>query len=177
MARHPDAALVLDLWYLLIAMLAVGGLVFAALRAKIALLAITVLCVLVPLMLVFKQAHALGIVWQGRDSMPLSVGVPILGASLWPRMRAARVFQQVVAVGTVALVTVLSLGSFYLNLRRYAVGRSGSRLFFFHSGGWSPPTGSFETLAVFGVALTALSVLVIGWLLSAPRPLDDAFSR
>lgn len=165
-----------DLWYLMVAVLTIGGLVFAAIRSKVALLAITVLCVLVPLALVYKQAHTLGIVWQGRDSMPLAVGVPILGAALWPRSRPARRAQRLVGAGLVVLVTVLSLGSFYLNLRRYAVGHSGSRLYFLHAGGWSPPTGTIETLVIYGVSMAALGGLVAGWMLSASRPADDAFS-
>ncbi len=161
-----------DLWYLMVAVVFVGGLVFAALRAKIALLGIAVLCVGVPLVLVTRQVHQLGIVWQGRDSMPLTVGVPILGAALWPRSRAHRRGQRYLAMALVALVTLLSWGSFYLNLRRYAVGRAGSRLFFLHAGGWSPPTGTVETLAVYGVTTLVLAVLVGGWLLAAPRPVE-----
>ncbi|HEV2427226.1 MAG TPA: hypothetical protein VGS61_03275, partial [Acidimicrobiales bacterium] len=88
-----------------------------------------------------------------------AVGVPILGAGLWPRWRRGAVALRGLCVGVVGLVTLLTLGSFYLNLRRYAVGRSGSRLFFLHSGGWSPPTGDIATLLVYGVATVALGAL------------------
>ncbi|MDE3064197.1 MAG: DUF2142 domain-containing protein [Acidobacteriota bacterium] len=165
-----------DLWYLMIAVLFVGGLVLASVRVKVALAGIAVLSVLVPFVLVVRQVHQLGIVWQGRDLMPLAVGVPILAAGMWSRSRRSRVLQRNVSVGIVGLVAILTMGSFYLNLRRYAVGRAGSRLFFVHSGGWSPPTGSFLTLAVYGVVTAALAGAVIMWLLSARHGDDDAFA-
>jgi hypothetical protein len=164
-----------DLWYVMIAVLFGGGLVLAALRAKLALLTIAVLTVLVPFVLVVRQAHQLGIVWQGRDLMPLAVGVPILAAGMWSRSRRSRSLQRNLSAVLVGLVGVLTMGAFYLNLRRYAVGRAGSRLFFLHSGGWSPPTGSFATLAVYGIVTTLLTATVIVWLVR-PRHADaDAF--
>lgn len=165
-----------DFWYLMIAVLFVGGLVLASLRVKIALLAIVVLSVLVPFVLVVRQVHQLGIVWQGRDLMPLAVGVPILAAGMWSRSRRSRSLQRNVSVGLVSLVALLTMGSFYLNLRRYAVGRAGSRLFFLHSGGWSPPTGSFVTLAVYGFVTAMIGAVIIVWLLSARHVDDDAFA-
>ena len=131
-----------DIWYLMISVLFVGGLVLGWMRARLALIATAVVSVLVPFVLVVRQAHQLGIVWQGRDLMPMAVGVPILAAGMWSRSRRSRVVQRNVSVGLVGVVGVLTMGAFYLNLRRYAVGRAGSRLFFLHSGGWSPPTGS-----------------------------------
>ena len=150
-----------DLWYWMIGALFVGGLVFAARRAKVALGAIAVLSVAVPFVLVVHQVRAQGIVWQGRDLMPLAVGVPILGAGLWPRWRRGPSALRWFATGVVALVTLLTLGAFYLNLRRYAVGRVGSRLFFLHSGGWSPPTGSLATLLVYGAATVGLGAIAV----------------
>jgi predicted membrane protein DUF2142 len=150
-----------DLWYWMVGTLFVGGLVFAARRAKAALVAIAVLSVLVPIVVAVHQVHVQGLVWQGRDLLPLAVGVPILGAGLWPRWRRGPSALRWVATGIVGLVTLLSLGSFYLNLRRYAVGHSGSRLFFLHSGGWSPPMGSLATLLVYAAATVALGALAV----------------
>ncbi|MFI5035498.1 MAG: DUF2142 domain-containing protein [Acidimicrobiales bacterium] len=164
-----------DLWYLMIAVLFGGGLVLGSWRVRLALVGTAVLSVLVPFVLVVRQVHQLGIVWQGRDLMPLAVGVPILAAGVWSRSRPSRQLQRSVSVGLVATVALLTMGAFYLNLRRYAVGRSGSRLFFLHAGGWSPPTGSFATLAVYGIATALLAGATIVWLLSS-RPTDDAFS-
>ena len=164
-----------DLWYVMVAVLFVGGLVAAAWRSKAALVAVAVLCVLVPVVLVTKQVHQIGIVWQGRDSMPLTVGVPILGAALWARSRSARSGPRLTAAAMVVLVTLLTFGGFYLNLRRYAVGRAGSRLFFLHSGGWSPPTGSLATLLVYGVVTVVLGALTLAYLLNT-RAKDDAFT-
>lgn len=164
-----------DLWYWMIGLLFVGGLVFAARRAKVALVAIALLSVAIPFVLVVHQVHSLGIVWQGRDLMPLAVGVPILGAGLWPRSLTPRSLQRLIVAGVVALVGLLTMGAFYLNLRRYAVGHAGSRLFFLHSGGWSPPTGDLATLVVFAVVTVALAALTIWWVLDS-RDVDSVFA-
>jgi len=164
-----------DLWYLMITVLFVGGLILASWRVRIALVATAVLSVLVPFVLVVRQVHQLGIVWQGRDLMPLAVGVPILAAGMWSKSRRSRSLQRSVSAGLVGLVALLTMGAFYLNLRRYAVGRSGSRLFFLHRGGWSPPTGSFATLAIYGVVTAAIAAVIIVWLLGTTRADDDAF--
>jgi Predicted membrane protein (DUF2142) len=165
-----------DLWYLMVAVLVVGALVLASVRVRVALVSVAALSVLVPFVLILRQAHQLGVVGQARDFLPLAVGVPILAAGTWSRSRRSRVAQRNVSVGVVALVAVLTMGSFYLNLRRYAVGRAGSRLFFLHAGGWSPPTGSFATLAVYGVVTAALAAAMIVWLLSSRHADDDAFA-
>jgi hypothetical protein len=153
------------LWELLIALLAVGGVIWAAWRSKIALVATTALVILVPVILVTRQVHQFGIVWQGRDSMPMAVGVPILGSALWPRTRTKRV-QRWIGVGVIALIALLNMGAFYLNLKRYSVGRIGSRFYFLQAGNWSPPTGLLETLLVYGVTIAVLAVLAAGWLLA-----------
>ena len=165
-----------DIWYVMISVLFVGGLVLGWMRARLALIVTAVLSALVPFVLVVRQAHQLGIVWQGRDLMPMAVGVPILAAGLWSRSRRSRVVQRNVSVGLVGVVGVLTMGAFYLNLRRYAVGRAGSRLFFLHSGGWSPPTGSLLTLCVYGIVTVAMAATVITWLLNAGNSEDEAFS-
>jgi len=165
-----------DLWYLMLTVLFVGGLILAAVRVKIALVGIAVLSVLVPFVLVVRQVHQLGIVWQGRDLMPLAVGVPILAAGMWSRSRRSRLLQRNVSAALVGLVGLLTMGAFYLNLRRYAVGRGGSRLFFLHSGGWSPPTGSFATLAVYGIVTALLTGVIIVWLVSVRHVDDDVFA-
>ena len=164
-----------NLWYLIVIGVVVTGFVVASRRGKVAVLAITALSLLVPIVLVTRQAHQLGIVWQGRDSMPLAVGVPILGAGLWTRSRHARSLQKNITTVIVALVTLLTLGSFYLNLRRYSVGRTGTRLFFWHHEAWSPPTGTIVTMVVYGVVTMALGALVIAWLRSSRHHVDDVF--
>ncbi|HEV2426585.1 MAG TPA: DUF2142 domain-containing protein, partial [Acidimicrobiales bacterium] len=56
----PMPAWFYDLWYWMIGALFVGGLIFAARRAKVALVAIAVLSVAVPFALVVHQVHTLG---------------------------------------------------------------------------------------------------------------------
>lgn len=160
-------------WYAMVAVIVVAALWRAAWRGRAALVAICALALLVPVAIAAKQAHVDGIVWQGRDSMPLTVGIVILGAALLGRPGRASAVERWGAMAVVAIVTVLDMLSFYTNLRRYAVGRHGPHLFFIHNVGWSPPTGQFLTLAVFAVAQALIGLAVLAWIDSARSPLES----
>jgi hypothetical protein len=140
--------------------------------------------VIIPIALVTRQARTLGVVWQGRDSLPLAVGALILAVAVagGPARRRARrsinrldpvLRERASRLGLVAVIAVLAIANmmaFYINLRRYAVGRYGPKLFFLHHQGWSPPTGQFLTLAVFGLATTVFAGLLMWWLLNTTPP-------
>ncbi|NNN09491.1 MAG: DUF2142 domain-containing protein [Acidimicrobiaceae bacterium] len=166
----------------------IGALVLALVRGnwreRTTVVALSALTILIPLGLVTRQAKILGVVWQGRDGMPLAVGavimaVAVLGAP--PRRRARRAVERIsratrqlisryTLIGVVAVLGLANMYSFYINLRRYAVGRYGPRFFFLHSQGWSPPTGQLLTLVVYALATTALAGVLMVWLWHSPSP-------
>jgi hypothetical protein len=158
-------------WYLLLAIVLAVAFVHATWRQRTWTIALCVMSYVIPVVIVAHQAKANGIVWQGRDGMPLAVGALILAGALWGRQTNRAVFGRAVASLIVATVSGLELIAFYVNLRRYAVGINGPRLFVLHHQGWSPPTGQLLTLMVYAVAVVALATLTISWICS---PQDDS---
>ena len=168
----PFPATLYLMWKLLVGALVVIGLIRATWRQRIILLAICALAVAIPVALVTHQARVLGVVWQGRDGMPLTVGGIILAASLCAKAGRSSTVERGVAIAVVAVVSLLDMVAFYTNMRRYAVGVHSNHWFFLHNVGWSPPTGQFLTLALYGIVTTVIAVLVALWLWFADDPLE-----
>ena len=158
-------------WYYLFIAVVVIALVRAKNHQRLALLTVGALSFIVPVAIVTRQAHILGIVWQGRDSLPLVVGVAILACGLIvPAGDPGRLTRALLSVG-IAILALNNMYAFYFNLRRYAVGTAGSHLFFLRNQGWSPPTGQTPTLVVFCLATAALAALLIAWTWFAKGPM------
>jgi hypothetical protein len=171
-------------WYAIALGVLVVALVRGTWRERVVVATLSALTVLTPLTLVSRQAKVLGVVWQGRDGLPLAVGALIIAAAVCgapARRRAQRAVErfdvatrQTIArytlVAVVAVLAVANLLSFYTNLRRYAVGRYGPKLFFLHHQGWSPPTGQLLTLLVYAVVTTALAGVMMIWLWFSQSP-------
>jgi len=161
-------------WYYLVIAVVAIALVRAKNSQRLALVAVCVLSFVVPVAIVTRQAHILGIVWQGRDSLPLVVGVVVLACALLvpagDPSRLARVF---LCLG-IAVIALNNIYAFYFNLRRYAVGSAGSHLFFLRNQGWSPPTGQTPTLVVFCLATAAFAALLMAWTWFAQGPMRTA---
>ena len=157
-------------WYFLVPALFAIALVRAKWSQRLALCVVAGLALVVPVIIVARQAHVLGIVWQGRDSMPLTVGIVILSAALAGRPGSTLPLARLAMMGTVCAVALVNMVAFYSNLKRYAVGRHGPRLFFLHNQGWSPPTGQMPTLVVFALATTLLAALLVTWIWRFEEP-------
>ena len=83
-------------------------------------------------------AHEAGFIWQGRYSLPLAVGVPIIaGVGVGSSETAARLGRRLALV-LVASLAVAQILAFAQAIRRYAVGAHGPLWFFGHEQ-WSPP--------------------------------------
>jgi hypothetical protein len=176
-------------WYTIVIGVLVVALWRGNWRERVVVASLTAMVVLIPLALVARQAKVLGVVWQGRDTMPLAVGAVIMAAAVCgapARRRARRAAQRfdpqlrrqvarVTLVGIVAALAVANMFAFYTNLRRYAVGRYGSKFFFLHAQGWSPPTGQFATLLVYGLVTAALAGVLMIWIWFSPAP-DDSLT-
>ena len=167
-------------WYLILGVVLVVAFLRAPRRQWTWLIVLCVASYLIPVLIISHQAKVDGIVWQGRDGMPLAVGAFILAASLWGPRAGGQITRRTVASLIIATACGLDIFAFYLNLRRYAVGISGPRLFFLHHQGWSPPTGQLPTLVVYCVAVVGLAGLTIRWICTPRvgatarrRPLDE----
>ena len=176
-------------WYLIVLGILVVALVRGTWWERGVIGVLSALVVIIPVTLVSRQAKILGVVWQGRDGLPLAVGALIMAAAVCggpARPRARRALQTINTVRrqlmgrytlilVVAVVGLANLASFYTNLRRYAVGRYGPKFFFLHHQGWSPPTGQFVTLALYSLTTVALAGVVMTWIWYCPRPSEHTW--
>jgi hypothetical protein len=106
-----------------------------------------------------SQYNQLGPVWQGRYSLPLLAGVPMLSGWLIDRNRAALPSAASLRTWLIGLTTAAHAGALWFAIRRYAVGSNG-KVWFFDTHSWLrwtlvPVTfGGLATVAALGV-LTA----------------------
>jgi Predicted membrane protein (DUF2142) len=152
----------------LVWVLALGGLAalavgMASSRFVWALLAATAATVVLPVIVEAAGAGEAGFIWQGRYSLPLAVGVPLIaGIGLGSSESAQRLARRLVWVIGVSLAVGQVL-AFAQALRRYAVGADGP-LWFFPDARWEPPVPAL--LLVIG--FSAVIALTIWWILLAP---------
>ena len=158
---------VILIWTAAIGLLLALGLALPSRRAALALLLTAAATALLPLVSEYREVPIIGPFWQGRYTLPLAVGVPliaawIIGASGIGRRLARSRLSLVVGV-------VLGIGhflSFAQTLRRFSVGYNGSFMFW-RSPSWSPPLGGLPVILGFGVVL----IIWLVWLLG-PSPED-----
>ena len=143
-------------WSVGLGLVGAVAILLARSRQLLVLAFVTAATVLVPVLLSASQARRLGFAWQGKDTLPLAVGIPILGAALIGTSSGmtTRVRTWLVSV-VVALVATAQLAAFIQSLRRNVTGLPGPLNYF--NGPWRPPLG----------ALAATVVTVYVWLLLA----------
>ncbi|MCU1491400.1 MAG: hypothetical protein JWM85_2805 [Acidimicrobiaceae bacterium] len=154
-------------WYGLVALLAITAAVVARLRQAVVLGVLAVAIVVVPVLVSSSQAHKYGYTWQGRDTLPLAVGLPILAGALVGQSVLVRHGRRLVAV--IGLLAVLAqFGAFFEALRRYAVGTVGPDFSFLVHSSWRPPLGFAALLSLEAVVLVLGVVLASAAVGSAP---------
>jgi hypothetical protein len=131
-------------------------------RRRLVLLVLVVGVVATPIVSEAVVGARYGHIWQGRYSLPLAVGIPVLSAWVvgeWsglPR-RALAMVSVVAAVGAGAIEVVAHLTS----MTRYVVGLPHGFFAYLAGGGWNPPVAA---PALLGLVLVT-AVLYSGWLL------------
>lgn len=169
----PSPGITYMLW-----VIALGALIALALFAwhrRLLLVAAgtAIAAITAPVVFETLQAHKIGFFWQGRYSMPLALGVPVLLAlsaalgakrserelddTMWPAHGVDRV------VGAVAIaVVVAQVAAFGQALRRNSVGYNGPFDFLIHPG-WSPPAPVWFLLIAYAIAVFAF----VSWVASS----------
>lgn len=159
----PEPAIIL--WTLVL-----GGVAFAALaigrRRWVAIAGVvTVAAVVIPMAGDLMQARALSYPWQGRYTIPIAVGVPLLLGLAVSVGDHPRLLRRPLLLGSIGVAIGLAqFMSFLAMLRRYTVGTDETPFFWFGSG-WTPPLPSIVLTVSALVGLTGWLV----WLL-APGP-------
>jgi len=151
---------VIVLWSIVLGALVLLGLAVAPRKVKLAIVLLGIGAIVVPVLIEASQLDTLGPTWQGRYTIPLIMGVPLLCGLVLDRVEpvVAHVIDRLVPwlLGAMAIAQLLA---FYFTLRRYVVGANG-RVWFVGADGWDPvlPVAVLLSLTVLGV------VLLYGWL-------------
>lgn len=167
----PAPSLTLVLWTAALGLLLALALALTRGRVAVSIATLLGLVVAVPPVLEFIEARRFGFGWQGRYTLPLAVGLPILcGFALAqePRRMLPRGRLPIVLGITFVVAHFLA---FFENLRRYTVGINGP-LAFWRRAEWSPPLPSLFLLAAFAVLIVALAL----WLSNGPASRENATS-
>lgn len=115
-----------------------------------------------------SQYNQLGPVWQGRYTLPLLAGVPILAGWLIDRHRIAMPAAPRLRTWLVGLATLAHAGAWWFALRRFAVGTAG-KVFFFQRHTWLDEA----LVPVTVVGLIAIAAVGAGTMWLARERPDD----
>lgn len=141
----------------------VGGLAaLTARRREVGVLAILVVAsVLVPVLIIAEPARRYGFAGQGRDFLPLTVGVPLVAAALAARSPLVARYRTRCVATVAVLVGGGQVAAFAEALRRNAVGLGGPINYL--NGPWRPPGGAL-LLTVLDVLEWIAVAVVLWWL-------------
>jgi hypothetical protein len=134
------------------------------------LLGLIAATILVPVVIEATPYSSGGTFWQGRYSMPLAVGIPIVAAFVLASTGRGRELVAPRFAWTLGItVCVAGFLAYAQNLRRYTVGSIGPLLYWWHSR-WHPPG---IPAILLSLAYIALVVVFVGWVLTPTRAADQ----
>ena len=164
----PSPALTWIPWTAGIAFLFFAAVLWVSRRYVLMLFALLAAVVVVPVVIESSTYNeGGGVSWQGRYTLPLALGIPILAAvALATTERGRQLVTSRFLLGIGVVIGLAQVLAFAQNLRRYTVGYDGDIQYWKHSS-WDPPVSS--------LLLTIAYVVVVGafmtWLLRAvPGP-------
>ena len=158
----PSPELTYLLWTTAVGALVLLGFACSSRRQRWALGLLMLAVVALPVLIEVRQAPEYGLSWQGRYTLPIAVGVPLLAgvaAEGWWRDRGISTVS--LARMVVGCVGVAHVAAFWQHLRRYTVGANG-RLLFFRSPLWHAPVASWLLLGGYIVGIAAYLMVTTG---------------
>ena len=163
------------LWMLVIFGLLAVSLSLAPMRRNLALIVTFGASIVLPIAAELPGAAQNGIAWQGRYSLPLLVGVPLVAvATIDPVSGLIPGLSRRFTIACAAALGTANLYAAYFALHRYAVGKDGPIGIF--SAAWQPHLGSAALLALmlaFAVATVVFVALPRSGTPDAPDPDPD----
>ncbi|HEY6532726.1 MAG TPA: hypothetical protein VIY72_10490, partial [Acidimicrobiales bacterium] len=157
----------LVLWGVLAGGLLLVALVAGTWRRRAALLALLLASIAFTVVPEALSAAEFGYIWQGRYSLPVATGIPILSA--WIVGRASWWRPRLAAPITAAVGAIWVLGQLLgqaATLRRYVTGVGRDLFAFLESDGWSPPLDPYLLVG----ALAVCGLAFVGWAVIAALP-------
>lgn len=142
---------------------ALGALLLLALalpgtsRQRIALGILIAGVIVGPMVLEFPSAPDAGLVWQGRYTLPIAIGVPLVAAVLLARQRPVPLVHRRAAAATVLALGLANALAFYWASRRYSVGTDGEILTL--APAWSSPVGYLPGVAAYTALVMTICVV------------------
>jgi hypothetical protein len=146
---------------------ALGALVLLAVavgtrRYTTAMLVTIVITVVTPIVLEVWQYHDYGFYWQGRYTLPVAVGVPLLAVFALQSETGRRVVLRGWFIPAVAAMLVVAhVLAFYQALRRWSVGANGPVLYWLHPG-WTSIVPQVLLIGAYVVVFVAFVVWLLG---------------
>jgi len=163
------------IWFVGVGMLFVLAVVVSRLRQVAVLALLTCLVIAVPVLIDYSVAKTVGLeFWQGRYTLPLSVGIPLLVAVLVDASGAISAIQSRLVGFLCCLIVVGGCLTFAQSLRRYAVGVLGP--INYQHGGWQPPVVGALSITVIYVLATLFFTGYVGYLGGRRPPSVDALA-
>ncbi len=169
-------------WYGAIGGILLIGAALAGRRRALVLVAVVAATVVVPVLISASHVRTAGYVWQGKDTLPFAVGVPLVAAALAGCAEPFRSYRTRMTAILALVLAVASVFAFAAFLRRDAVGLLGPHDFF--GRGWQPPLGNlglfvgYAVVALLGAsmytALVATTPVAPGHDAPAPVAAGDA---
>ena len=139
-------------WLLVTGVLVVAGLRVAGRRARSWLLLLGLAVLLLPVAADLRSASQIGFVWQGRYTLPVAVGLPLLSGLLLD-LRGVGERGRLVSTAAVSAVAVGHLVALLTVLRRFRVGAGGDLVEALGTAG--------SHVALSGWALAVLAVVAL----------------
>jgi hypothetical protein len=158
----PAPALTVVLWLVLVGTALLAALLVAGRRELVVLGSLVAVVIALPVVADIQQAAATGLVWQGRYTLPVAMGVPIVAAFVLARSPLGAVLAS--ARARLLLgggIAVAQVAAYYWMLRRYTVGDAGG-VWFWTVAAWEPPVPPLLLLVGYGVGWAALGWWLLG---------------
>jgi hypothetical protein len=152
-------AVVQRVWLTVVVALVLAAILARRRRHLAVLAAVAAATVLVPAALEAARYADLGMIWQGRYTLPLAAGVPILAGFALAGARSRLAWA--LAVPAAVLLAGGQVVAYAFTLRRYVVGIAGP-LNFLGDPGWQPPLSPAVLLVAYAAA-QGLLLLALGW--------------
>jgi Predicted membrane protein (DUF2142) len=160
-------------WLGAIAFIFLVALAWSNRRYAAMLIALLASVIAVPV-IIEATPYRTGTFWQGRFTLPLAVGIPILAAfALASTQRAQGLVNSRFALTIGVVVGVAQVLAFAQNLRRYTVGYDGE-IQYWKDPHWPPPLSPLLLTVAFAAVVTAFTAWLLWPARMTRRPLAES---